>query len=71
MRFILAFVILCFAKDPADVGWALFLCLWKIADMLDDLRKLQQKQIGVANNVSGGNDPPQPVGKQCKQLYLP
>lgn len=38
MRFIIAFIILCGANGPVAVGWALFLCLWKIADMLDDLK---------------------------------
>ena len=38
MRFLIAFGILLGARGPVAVGWALFLCLWKIADMLDDLK---------------------------------
>jgi len=38
MRFLIAFGILLGARGPVAVGWALFLCLWKIADILDDLK---------------------------------
>jgi len=38
MRFLIAFGILCGARGPVAVGWALFLCLWKIADLLDELK---------------------------------
>jgi hypothetical protein len=38
MRFFLAFLILCGARGPLAVGWAIFLCLWKLADMLDDMK---------------------------------
>ena len=54
MRFLIAFGILCGAQGPVAVGWALFLCLWKIADILDDLKP---KKPDTANNTphrSGG-----------------
>lgn len=47
MRFLIAFGILLGARGPVAVGWALFLCLWKIADMLDDLKP---KKPDTANN---------------------
>ena len=39
MRFFLAFIILCLGRDAGAVGWAVFLMLWKIGDMIDDLPK--------------------------------
>ena len=52
MRFLIAFVILCGARGPVAVGWALFLCLWKIADILDELKP--KKPDSANAPVSGG-----------------
>ena len=49
MRFLIAFGILLGARGPVAVGWALFLCLWKIADMLYDLKP---KKPDTANPTS-------------------
>ena len=39
MRFLLAALILfVMGHNTASVGWAMFLCLWKIADILDELK---------------------------------
>jgi hypothetical protein len=39
MRFLLAFLILLgMGHQTASVGWAMFLCLWKIADILDEMK---------------------------------
>jgi hypothetical protein len=48
MRFLLAFGILCGARVPVAVGWAMFICLWKIADMLGDLKSNKPE---TANNT--------------------
>ena len=40
MRFLIAFFMLILApSNPVTVGWALYLCLWKITDQFTDSKK--------------------------------
>jgi hypothetical protein len=54
MRFLIAFGILLGARGPVAVGWALFLCLWKIADILDDLKPKKPDTANAASEARRG-----------------
>jgi len=53
MRFLMAFLILCGANGPVGVGWALFLCLWKIGDMLEEFKPNAEQQAAMMRTEGG------------------
>jgi hypothetical protein len=51
VRFFLAFFIILAANSPQGVGMGLLLCLWKIADLVYDLKPKKANKPDTANNT--------------------